>query len=64
MGSNSNRTTPYNTNDYVADRATSKDDHTSNQKSYNDAKLRGSIGSNKANEIIKSIDNLKSRGLF
>ncbi len=42
---------------------TRKDDRCSKEKLDSDARLRGSIGAKRANEIIKAIDGLKMRGL-
>jgi len=48
--------------EYVSDRlSTNKDDRCSDEKKDMDAKLRGSIGSLKADKIIKMIDEHKSR---
>lgn len=67
MGSNSNQKDLRDETikgDYLKSRSTGRDDRQSDSKLDADARLRGSIGSRDANEIIKSIDNLKSRGLL
>ena len=65
MGSNSNRTERYNIERYSQDRTSNKRDYRQSQsKLDSDARLRGEIGEYKANQIIKSFDDLKSRGLI
>lgn len=51
-----------NEKDYISQRLSNGcDDRQSDKKLDSDARLRGSIGEKKANEIIKIIDDLKSR---
>ena len=46
--------------DYVSKRLSyDRDDRTSKTKLWDDAKLRGSVGTKKANKIIKAIDDFK-----
>lgn len=47
---------------YVSKRLSDdRDDRCSDAKKWNDAKLRGSLGCQRANEVIKMIDDFKSR---
>jgi len=51
-----------NESDYARQRlSNSKDDRCEDSKKSLDAKLRGSMGCHKANEVIKMIDDHKSR---
>jgi len=51
-----------NEKDYVSKRlSSSRDDRQCEDKKWDDAILRGSIGTHKANEVIKMIDDYKSR---
>ena len=47
-------------NKYVSQRMSRKDDRCSEEKRWDDAKLRGEIGSKAANRVIKHIDEMKS----
>lgn len=48
--------------EYASKRLKVGDDRCSDDKLNSDAKLRGSIGTRHANEVIKTIDDLKMRG--
>lgn len=59
-------TKPNPTSDYLRTRAelgrTYPNDRVTDEKLWADAKLRGKLGCRQANEVISTIDNLRSRG--
>ena len=60
MGSNSNRESRFGSAEYAHKRLSSdRDDRTSSDKRWDDARLRGSIGTKRANELIGAIDKIK-----
>jgi hypothetical protein len=46
--------------DYVKERMNNGDDRCNDDKKWKDAELRGSIGCDAANRVIKHIDEMKS----
>ena len=60
MGQNSNREEIFGASQYAAKRLSSdRDDRTSQDKIWADARLRGEVGTKRANEIIGAIDKIK-----